>query len=205
VKGNGTRYGDRNWKSPNFPAQYSPDQATPALHDESPSNTSQRQSQDWWQTTELGTVLVDTTDRSTNATDTADAFVDDDEDTISDYIDLVLFAIVQNMKRHQEFSLTQNPGLLQQMAEHSEYITNAENCLNIHIRRIIRNFKTQVGYDACMQACICQTDETHGTDNNIKNNNATAIGNEHNDRDNEMKLKFETQRNDADKEMKLKL
>jgi hypothetical protein len=57
------------------------------------------------------------------------AFVDDDEDTISDYIDLVLFAIVQNMKRHQEFSLPQNHDLLQQMAEHIEYITRAENCL----------------------------------------------------------------------------
>jgi hypothetical protein len=41
-KGN---YGDRNWKSQNFPAGYNSDQATPALHDESSSSATQG----WWE------------------------------------------------------------------------------------------------------------------------------------------------------------
>ena len=133
-KGNhGIRYGDRNWKSQNFPAGYSSDQATPALHDES-SSSLQPQSQEWWQSTELGTVILDPTDQSKNPDIAMDVstvedtstpmMIDDNEEAISDYIDLVLFAIVQNTKRHQEFLLNPNPDLSRQMAEHSEYITN---------------------------------------------------------------------------------
>ena len=117
--------------------------------------------------------------------------IDDNEEAISDYIDLVLFAIVQNTKRHQEFLLNPNPDLSRQMAEHSEYITNAENCLNVHIRRIIRNFKTQIGYDVCMQASSHPTDENQGNAN--KNNNAIATKAECKDK------------NDADAETKLKM
>ena len=37
-KGNNNK-GNRQWKSQNFPADYKAEQATPALHDETPSTT----------------------------------------------------------------------------------------------------------------------------------------------------------------------
>jgi hypothetical protein len=45
-KGYKGQQGDRKWKSPNFPAAYSTEQATPALHDESPSKST---TNDWWE------------------------------------------------------------------------------------------------------------------------------------------------------------
>jgi hypothetical protein len=41
---------------------------------------------------------------------------------------------------------------MQDINEHSDSITRAENCLNVHIRRIIRNFKTTVKYDELMSS-----------------------------------------------------
>ncbi len=51
-KGN---YGDRRWKSDNFPANYNSDQATPALHDESSSSAAKG----WWDDHELGSAAME--------------------------------------------------------------------------------------------------------------------------------------------------
>ena len=50
-KGSKGQLGDRKWKSPNFPAAYTTEQAMPALHDESPSKDT---TQEWWDGKELG-------------------------------------------------------------------------------------------------------------------------------------------------------
>jgi hypothetical protein len=75
---------------------------------------------------------------------------DDDDEYIADYIDLVLYAIVSNIERQKGYQSNPTDALLQEILNHSASITRAENCLNIHIRRIIRNFKTSINYDACM-------------------------------------------------------
>ncbi len=77
-------------------------------------------------------------------------FDDDDDEYIADYIDLVLYAIVSNIERQKSFRHNPTDALLQEILNHSASITRAENCLNIHIRRIIRNFKTFINYDECM-------------------------------------------------------
>jgi hypothetical protein len=145
-KGKGKRqgastYGNRQWKNQNFPANYNSDQAQPALHDESSSSANGN----WWDDHELGSAVFEM-DNEPNP-DTIDE--DDDED-ISDYIDLILFAIVTNMERHKAYFLNQTRPLLDEIYEHSTYIANAESSLNIHIRRIIHNFKATIHYDALM-------------------------------------------------------
>ena len=77
-------------------------------------------------------------------------FDEDDDEYINDYIDLVLYAIVLNIERQKAYQRNPSDTLLQEITAHSASITSAENCLNIHIRRIIRNFKTSVNYDAHM-------------------------------------------------------
>ena len=151
--GKGTQ-GDRSWKSPNFPAGHNSEQATPALHDETSSSTKV-----WWDDHELGSTLVDNVNapnrlsvdpiqsQDGNSLDGHNHYDDDDEDSISEYIDLILYAIVQNIERQREYRLSPKPQLLRDIHQHSSYITNAENCTNIHIQRIIRQFKTSVGYD----------------------------------------------------------
>jgi hypothetical protein len=68
------------------------------------------------------------------------AYDENDDEYITDYIDLTLFAIVQNMERLDEFRVNPTSTLMQDITEHSITITLAENCLNVHIQRIIRNF-----------------------------------------------------------------
>ena len=105
-KGKG-KYGNRSWKSHNFPAAYEayqpgapayqpgtpaypPEQATPALHDETPST------KEWWETNELGSVVLD----HVPPTRIPSALLnDEDDDQIADYIELILLAIVTNMER----------------------------------------------------------------------------------------------------------
>jgi hypothetical protein len=49
-KGSKRNYGNRAWKSQNFPAAYNSDQATPELHDASSSSSTK----DWWAEQQLG-------------------------------------------------------------------------------------------------------------------------------------------------------
>ncbi len=56
-------------------------------------------------------------------------------------------AIVSNLERHKTYRANPTDALLEEIRQCSASITNAENCLNVHIRRIIRNFKADVHYD----------------------------------------------------------
>jgi hypothetical protein len=150
VKG---KSGDRTWKSQNFPASYSSDQATPALHDQSSSSSTQS----WWDDHELGSAAVD--DDPTPVPLHPDLlndyvehnnFDEDEDECISDYIDLILFAIVTQMERFKTYLLNPTIALLSEIRTHDLYISNAESSLNVHIIRIIHNFKVSVNYDACM-------------------------------------------------------
>jgi hypothetical protein len=55
TKGGKGHYGNRAWKSQNFPAGYNSDQATPVLHDVSSSSASP----EWWEDHELGSAIMD--------------------------------------------------------------------------------------------------------------------------------------------------
>ena len=79
-----------------------------------------------------------------------DTIDEDNDEHISDYIDLILFAIVTNLDRHKAYLLNPTVSLLNEIHEHSTYIANAESSLNIHIWRIIQNFKATLHYDAYM-------------------------------------------------------
>jgi hypothetical protein len=144
-KGGKGKHGDRNWKSQNFPAGYQSDQATPALHDETPSTETPA----WWHDCELGLAIME---GSSNPVPLQPCLLEDyvefnnydedDDEYITDYIDLVLFAIITNIERKNAYQRNPSNALLQEIIAHSASITRAENCLNVHIRRIILNFKT---------------------------------------------------------------
>jgi hypothetical protein len=146
--------GDRGWKSHNFPAGYQSDQATPALHEEISSTAAS----EWWNDYEFGSAVLESdvdppVPLQTYLQDDyveLNQFDDDDDESISDYIDLVLYAIIKNIERQTAYRLNPTDALLLEIREHSLSITLAENCLNIHIQRIIKNFKTTINYDALM-------------------------------------------------------
>ncbi len=75
------------------------------------------------------------------------AFDDEDDEYITDYIDLVLFAIVSNAERAQKFQLNPTTLLLLEIRKHSSSIGRAGNCLNIHIQHLIQKFKSDINYD----------------------------------------------------------
>ena len=81
-------------------------------------------------------------------------FDDEDDEYISDYIDLVIFAIITNIERMNAYQHHPCNALMHEIHEHSASITRAENCLNVHIRRIIRQFKTTIKYDETMSHII---------------------------------------------------
>ena len=148
-KGN---YGDRRWKSQNFPANYNSDQATPALHDESASPATQS----WWDDHELGTAIVE--DEVTLHPDLLNddvehnSFDEGDDEYVSDYIDLILLAIIQQVERYKTYHLNPTPALFDELQAHEAYISNAESSLNVHIVRIIQNFKTIICYDTYLSS-----------------------------------------------------
>ena len=72
---------------------------------------------------------------------------DEDDDQIAAYIDLIILAIVTNMERQHAYRAAPSVQLRHEITEHSRFITNAELCTNVHIQRIIRNFKTSIKYD----------------------------------------------------------
>ncbi len=147
-------------EKPNFPANYNSDQATPALHEESSSSATHS----WWNDPELGTAAVDNEQSPVplhpdllNDYVEHNSFDDDDDEYISDYIDLILFSIVTQMERLQSYLSNPTIALLGEIRAHDTYISNAESSLNVHITRIIRNFKVSVGYDECMSRTTTQT------------------------------------------------
>jgi hypothetical protein len=181
TKGGKGNYGNRAWKSQNFPAAYNSDQATPVLHDASSFSSTK----DWWAEQELGSAIVDNNDHANALTPILDTYVapnepnasidaianpvplhasllddyvernaydDDDGEYIADYIDLVLFAIVSNVERAKQFQLNPTTLLLLEIRRHSLSIVRAENCLNIHIQRHIQKFKSDIHYDGILSA-----------------------------------------------------
>ncbi len=78
------------------------------------------------------------------------AYNDDDDEYIADYIDLVMFAIVSNIERVKVFRQNPTNALQQVIHAQSNSITRAENCLNVHIQRLIRKFKSDVNYEGIM-------------------------------------------------------
>jgi hypothetical protein len=80
------------------------------------------------------------------------AYDDDDDEYIADYIDLVLFAIVSNIERARNFQLNPTALLLLEIRQHSFSIVRAENCLNIHVRRLIQKFKSDIHYESTLSA-----------------------------------------------------
>jgi hypothetical protein len=158
-RGSKGNYGDRMWKSQNFPANYNSDQATSALHDESSSSATQS----WWDDLELGSAVVE--DESNPVPLHSDllndyvqhnSFDDDDDEYISDYIDLILFAIVTQVERYKTYLLNPTTALMDEIRAHETYISNAESSLNVHIVRIIRNFKASINYDARMTGTMTE-------------------------------------------------
>ncbi len=75
------------------------------------------------------------------------SFDEDDDEYISDYIDLILFAIVTQLERRKAYLLNPTTALQDEIRTHETYISNAESSLNVHILRIIRNFKASINYD----------------------------------------------------------
>jgi hypothetical protein len=134
TKGTKGNYGNRAWKSQNFPAGYNSDQANPVLHDVSSSSAAP----DWWEDHELGSVILhrdpDEVDPVSPHTDLLDlddsrnAYNEDDDESVSEYIDLILLAIVSNLERHKTYRTTPTDALLVEINQCSAFITNAENC-----------------------------------------------------------------------------
>ena len=61
------------------------------------------------------------------------AFDDDDDEYISDYIELILFTIVTNMECHKVYLKNPSLTLYNEIQAHSGYIATAESSLNVHI------------------------------------------------------------------------
>ena len=133
---NKSQMGDRNWKSQNFPAGYQSEQATPALHDNTPSTASQ----EWWEPHELGSVALERIPPT--------FFLDDaDDDEVAAYIDLIILAIINNMERLKQYTQTPSHQLRHEIIDHDTNIATAQLCTNIHIQRIITNFKSTINYN----------------------------------------------------------
>jgi hypothetical protein len=75
---------------------------------------------------------------------------DANDDEIAAYIDLIIAAINANLKRHMEYLRNPSSQLQQEIRKRFTSIATAENCTNVHIQRIIRNFTAEIHYDAIM-------------------------------------------------------
>jgi hypothetical protein len=147
-KGGKGALGDRKWKSPNFPAEYSSEQATPALHDESPSKDT---TQEWWDGKELGSSCFEQ-DNNNDQTNNMEAEYDEAE--IAEEIDFHFLAIIQNIERQKAYLLAPTAEKLHTFNEHEEFIVLAASQLNVHSQRIVRTFREQLGYEGCMDTFL---------------------------------------------------
>ena len=150
-KGGKGQYGDRRWKSQNFPAAYNSEQATPALHDESPSKDT---SQEWWDAKEIGSSCFETKGKGAQATDSDDEY---DDVEIAEEIDFHFLAIIQNIERQRAYLLAPTAEKLNEFNEHEGFISQAASLMNIHSQRIVLNFREQLGYVGCMDTFILRT------------------------------------------------
>ena len=139
--------GNRRWKSQNFPAAYSSEQATPALHDESPPT----KSAGWWDDNELSSVCLDelTVDGQDH-----DPHSEYNDENIAAEIDLYFLAILKNMERQRDYLETPTAEKLHIINAHEGFISTSFNALNVHSQRIISTFKIQIGYEGCMDTLI---------------------------------------------------
>ncbi len=145
------KYGDRGWKSHNFPAGYQSDQVTPALHEETSSTADPA----WWDEHELSSVIMGSDEDPHVPLQPIFSLDDADEDDVAEYIDLIILAIVTNMTRHTTYLLNPSTRLRRDILQHDVYISTAEACTNVHIQRIIRTFKTSIFYDAAIALMHC--------------------------------------------------
>jgi hypothetical protein len=134
------RYGDRQWKSPNFPAGYT-EQATPALHDESSTNNT---SELWWDDSELSSVCMATLD-------TSDEYDDDD---LSAELDLYFIAYFSQIERQPSYFTAPTADKLDEFNTQEENLQHSVHQLNIHSQRILETFRGQVGYVGCMETFV---------------------------------------------------
>ena len=81
----------------------------------------------------------------------SNSFDEDDDEYVSDYIDLILFSIVTQMERIKAYLLNPTIALLGEIRAHDSYISTAESSLNVHIIRIIRNLRHR---SAMMHVCL---------------------------------------------------
>jgi hypothetical protein len=84
----------------------------------------------------------------------SNSYDEDDDEYISDYIDLILFAILTQIERQKIYLRHPTNALLEEILTHSTYISRAESSLNVHIVRIIHNFKASTQYDAWMSGTL---------------------------------------------------
>jgi hypothetical protein len=149
--------GERNWKSQNFPAGYSSDQATPALHDESfhkpPSQVS------WWDENELGSSCLEEGNAENNETEFEPEY---DDAVVSEEIDLYFLAVIKQIERQIEYVLAPTTDKLTEFNAHEEHLMRAARQLNIHSQRIVLTFREQVGYVGCMQTFIANQRSLEG-------------------------------------------
>jgi hypothetical protein len=127
--------GDRKWKSQNFPAAYSSEHATPALHDESPSKDTKS---DWWDDKELGSSCVEA---GTTGAQADDSDNDYDEAEIAEEIDFYFLAVFKQIDRQNEYLLAPTAARLQEFNDHEGYLSHATSQLNIHSQRIVNRFR----------------------------------------------------------------
>jgi hypothetical protein len=97
-----------------------------------------------------------------------------DDDEVAAYIDLIILAIIKTMERQKDYIAHPNAALQLEIREHSQFITDAENHLNVHVQRIICNFKSLIQYDDCMATEM----GIHGEDINIGTDSTHTINNE---------------------------
>jgi hypothetical protein len=147
-KGNKGQQGDRKWKSPNFPAAYSTEQATPALHDESPSKHT---TDEWWEGKDIGSSCFESNNESDQAANLDNEY---DDAEIAEEIDFHFLAIIQNQERQNAYLLAPTAEKLFEFNEHEGSIVLAASFLNVHSQRIVRTFREQIGYLGCMDAFL---------------------------------------------------
>ena len=131
-KGNSNK-GNRQWKSQNFPADYKAEQATPALHDETPSTTKMI---GWWDTKDK--------DVSSVCLDIEDHIEDYDDDEIALEIEMFVACIFNNMDRQKDYLIEPTNQKLIEIISHEQHISQALRETNIHSQRIVqmKDFET---------------------------------------------------------------
>ena len=146
-KGKGSKGGNRNIKGQNFPSDYSAEQASSAVHQETPTTTNG----EWWNNVELASFHKD------NATDTAFTATESEraanlspeqaEDERLAYVDLFIIAIIKQIDRYQAYTIEPTLEGANEINEHDLYITNAETDLDEQSIIELNQFKNLIRYN----------------------------------------------------------